>query len=297
MKQFDKKIRQIAADGKIKMPSHVKNRMETTLASLPKIEKRPWIFGFLSRTAFAAASIAFALIFIMPNVSTVYAKSMEHVPVLGELIRVVTIRNYFYSDENHELDIDVPQISDFATGDAAKRINADVDELTRDLMTQFYQELEGVGRDGHGSVQVDYKVIQNTERWFTLKLSVNMIAASGNSYFKYYHVDKQTGEIIKLSDLFTDSDFGQIIAENIKDQMRKQMEEDSNLSYFATDAEFGHDFAHVSDDHNFYFNEQGDLVIPFDKYEVAPGFMGCPEFVVDKAVIQGILKSEFQNIG
>ncbi|MBR7132114.1 MAG: DUF3298 domain-containing protein, partial [Clostridia bacterium] len=49
-------------------------------------------------------------------------------------------------------------------------------------------------------------------------------------------------------------------------------------------------------DHNFYWNENGDLVIIFDEYEVGPGSMGTPEFVIDRDVIKDILKSEFKDI-
>ena len=41
---------------------------------------------------------------------------------------------------------------------------------------------------------------------------------------------------------------------------------------------------------DFYFNESGELVIAFDEYEVAPGYMGAPEFVIPQKVTAGLLK-------
>ena len=35
-----------------------------------------------------------------------------------------------------------------------------------------------------------------------------------------------------------------------------------------------------------YFDDKGDLVIVFEKYDVAPGYMGCPEFVIPREVYQ-----------
>ncbi|MTL84275.1 DUF3298 domain-containing protein, partial [Turicibacter sanguinis] len=32
----------------------------------------------------------------------------------------------------------------------------------------------------------------------------------------------------------------------------------------------------------FYLNEQNQIVIVFDKYDIAPGYMGFPEFIVDQ---------------
>ena len=37
------------------------------------------------------------------------------------------------------------------------------------------------------------------------------------------------------------------------------------------------------------FNNDGDLVIVFDKYQIAPGSMGCPEFVIPKTLYEGKL--------
>lgn len=296
MNEFDKKLRQMATEEKIEMPDQVKRKMEAAFLTLPQKEIKRKRLTVLPRIAVAAACIAFVLIFVMPNVSVVYAQSMEKIPIIGDLIRVVTIRNYFYSDQTHEMDIDVPSISDHAGGDAANHINDDVEELTGELMQQFYNELEVVGNEGHGSIYVDYDIQTNTERWFTLKLSVNIVTGSGNRYYKYYHIDRSTGDIIQLGDLFNTDDFNQVLTENIKAQMCQRMKEDKNQVYFMKNAGFGFEFANVGVDHNFYFDEAGNLVIPFDKYEVAPGSMGCPEFTIKIEDIQDILKDEFRNM-
>lgn len=296
MNRFDKELRQMAAAEKIEMPDHVKRKMEAALLTLPKQEIKRKQFGIMPRMAVATACVVFVLIFVMPNVSVVYAESMEKIPVIGDLIRVVTIRNYFYSDPTHEMDIDVPSVSTDSAGDAANQINDDVDELTQELMQQFYHDLEVVGNEGHGSIYVDYDVQTNTKRWFTLKLSVSVVTGSSSRYYKYYHIDRNTGEIIKLSDLFNTQDFNQILTENIKAQMCQRMKEDKSQVYFMKNAGFGFQFADISSDHNFYFNDSGDLVIPFDKYEVAPGSMGCPEFTIEMDTIQDILKDEFKDI-
>ena len=50
-------------------------------------------------------------------------------------------------------------------------------------------------------------------------------------------------------------------------------------------------FRQIAEDQNFYFNADGDLVIVFGKYEVAPGYMGCPEFTIPLQVYEEGLKS------
>ena len=295
MNDFDKYIKSKAAKEQTDIPDSVKNRIEQTLADLP--EKKPVIkqIRILPRIAASAACFVFIILFLLPNVSVTYAHALEQIPVIGDIVRVVTIRNYFYADDRHEMDIDVPQIEG-EDSKAVDYINKDVSELTTALVNQFYKDLEISGNNGYGSIHVDYEVITNTERWFTLKLSVIETAASSNTYYEFYHIDKKQGKIVELGDLFTNNNFSDILVSEIKKQMKEQMEIDESISYWINDSEIGEDFATVSADRNFYWNDNGDLVIIFDKYEVGPGSMGTPEFVIDKGVIRDILKSEFKDV-
>ena len=295
MNDFDKYIKSKVEKEQTDVPDSVKNRIEQTLVNLP--EKKPVIkkFPILPRIAATAVCCVFITLFLLPNVSVTYAKAMEQIPLIGDIVKVVTIRNYFYSDDKHEMDIDVPQIAG-ENSEVADYINKDVNELTTALVNQFYKDLEIDGNNGYGSIRVDYEVITNTERWFTLKLSVCETAASSNTYLEFYHIDKKQGKIVKLGDLFSTDKFSDILAAEIKKQMGEQMANNENISYWINDSEIGEEFASVGADHNFYWKENGDLVIIFDKYEVAPGSMGTPEFVIDKGVIRDVLKSEFKDV-
>lgn len=295
MNEWDDLCRRRAAEEKIEMPENVKKRLEETLAALPekeKVSKRP--IHIWPRLAAVAACLVFLAVFVMPNVSVVYAQALEKVPVLGNIIRVVTIRNYFYEDPFHSMDIKVPEIDNPDGLDGVDAINKEVEQLSKQLMEQFYADMGDIGDSGHGSTYVDYTVLTNTDKWFTLKLSVHIIAGSGSSSYHYYHINKETGAIVKLSDLFNTPDFSPILTENIKKQMVARMEEQEGVVYWVDDAGVGLEFAYVEGNHNFYFDEQGNLVIPFDKYEVAPGSMGCPEFTIKKADIASILKEEYR---
>ena len=294
MNDFDKYIKSKIAEEQTDIPDPVKTRIEQTLADLPEKKHKIKQIRILPRIAAAAACFIFITLFLLPNVSIAYAQALEQVPVIGDIVRVVTIRNYFYSDDRHEMDIDVPKI-DGESSDAADYINKNVSELTTALVNQFYKDLEIADNNGYGSIHVDYEVITNTDRWFTLKLSVSETAASSNNYFEFYHIDKEQGKIIELGDLFNTDKFSDTLVVEIKKQMQQQMDADITVKYWINDGEIGEEFAAVGVDHNFYWNDDGDLVIVFDQYEVAPGSMGTPEFVIEKDVIGDILKKEFVN--
>ena len=295
MNDFDKYIKSMASEENTDIPDSVKNKIEETLAALPEKNIHIKKTKILPRIAATAACFIFVIFFLLPNVSVAYAETFEEIPIIGRLIKVITVRNYFYSDDYHEMDIDVPKVSG-EDGDAADYINNDVNKLTDTLVKQFYKDLDSIGDSGHSSIYVDYETVTNTESWFTLKMRVHEAAGSSNTYYKYYHIDKKSGKIIKLYDLSEDEGFLETLEKEIRQQMRSQMDNDSSKIYWLDDSVIGKDYVAVTPEHNFFWNENGDLVIVFDKYEVAPGAMGTPEFTVDKALISDMLKSEYKNM-
>ena len=295
MNDFDKYIKSEVAKEQTDIPDSVKNRIEQTLVDLPEKKPVKKQIRILPRIAASAACFVFIILFLLPNVSVTYAQALEQLPVIGDLVRVVTIRNYYYDDNHWKMDINIPQIES-EDSKSVDYINKDVSELTTALINRFYEDLEINGNKGYGSLNVDYEVVTNTDSWFTLKLTVCQTAASSNTYFKFYHIDKKQGKIVELGDLFNTDKFSDILVAEIKMQMQEQMANDENISYWINNSGIGEEFATVSADHNFYWNENGDLVIIFDKYEVGPGSMGTPEFVIDKGVIRDILKSEFKDV-
>ena len=70
------------------------------------------------------------------------------------------------------------------------------------------------------------------------------------------------------------------------------MKEDENVSYFIDkeDDELDTNFEEIKADQNFYIDNENNIVILFDEYEVAPGFMGAVEFTINKNDVKDILK-------
>lgn len=291
MNQLDKRIRQKAARENHTIPSSVKASIEKTLDNLPEVKPVAPVRRF---SRWAVAAVVFVALFLLPNVSVTYAQALESVPVLGDIVRVITIRHYFYEDDRKEMNIEVPKIED-ESNTAADYINRSVDELTAALVNRFYQELEFTGGSGYGSIRTDYAVITDTARWFTLKLTVTETAASSSTYLKYYHIDKEQGKIVQFSDLFASDRYSDILTDEIKRQMREQMNRDDAISYWTNDGEHAEGFTAVRPDSNYYWTEDGDLTIVFDEFEVAPGSMGTPAFSVDRELLTGILKPEYQQ--
>lgn len=291
MKLFvDRKIRKMAHNEELEAPDKFVDTIDKTLKDLPEDNKKIKIKTMWNYALNWVATFAIAIFVLLPNLNPKIAYAMQEIPILGNVVKVITIRNYFEKEGSSELNIEVPNIKnqDNSQSNANDFINADVDKLTKEVMDRFYEDKD---KDNHLSIETKSDVIQNDENWFTLKITATEVAGSSNTYYKFYHIDKRQDKIVSLSDLFSDNGYKDAISNDIKRQMDIQMKEDENIDYW-TDEEFEDwSFTSIDDDQNFYFSKDGNIVIVFDKYEVGPGYMGTPEFEVDKSVYEKFLKN------
>jgi hypothetical protein len=98
-----------------------------------------------------------------------------------------------------------------------------------------------------------------------------------------------------LPSLFKDDKYVDIISENIKNQMVEQYNADNQKFYWVEGIEQDATmelFEKISKEQNFYINSEGKFVISFDKYEVAPGYMGVVEFVIPTEILSDDLVSD-----
>lgn len=281
----------------VKAPQKGKEKVINAMEKAIKDKNRKKTILFRKRLTAAAAVVAVAI--ILPNTNASVAMAMENIPVIGGLFKVVTFRNYEYDDGHRSVKVDVPQLAmEESQAMAAPQAMAGIDELNKNvedytnmLIEKFEAEAETIG-EGYQGLDITYDVVMDTADWFTLKINVLETQASGYEQHKYYHIDKRTGNIATLKDLFIDNaDYVSPISEEIKRQMRENMAKDENLIYFL-DSEITpeEDFVQIQPEQNFYFNENGDIVIAFDEYEVAPGYMGSLEFVIPSDILEPVRK-------
>ncbi len=301
MNTWESELRRMAQSERerLHMPEEMSARLDGVLAGLPEAARQPssrrvlWL-----RAARMAAAAALAVLVILPNVSWQAAYAMQEIPILGALVRVVTIREYHLEGEDQRLDLAVPQVVSEEPGltSATEEINQSVDAIVSNLLdemgetvaedyaTSTPEELaedlqERAEQATKTTIEMDYEVLADTEDWFTLRLTLYTLGGSGSVQFRCYHIDKRTGETVTLADLLEPESY-ETVSEEIIRQMREQMAEDEDVVYWLDSDVPEWDFTGIAEDQSFYWNEDGDLVIIFDEYAVAPGYMGCPEFTI-----------------
>ena len=262
------------------------------------------------RSAWTAVAAAAVVMIALPNTNMQIAHAMENIPVLGGFFRLVTVRQYNYSDENHDAEVELAQIAygedagegvpagEVAVGaatlegtaaESVEAVNQDMEATVEELIRQFEDTLS---EEGYHGLHVTQEVVTDNAQYYTVKLSALETEASGYEHNQFYTIAKQTGNVVTLADLFAEgSDYISAISENIKTQMKEQMAADEGVIYFLDNEDMPEfNFQGITEQTNFYFNERGELVIAFDEYEVAPGSMGAPEFVIPQEVTAALLK-------
>lgn len=238
-------------------------------------------------TRLSASAAAVVLVFSLGvNLSPAFADAVRDVPVLGSIAEVVTLKNYFEQKDNVSYSVRQPAVADdqgqVQDDVVNQQIQQAIDTYLADAQQRIEEYKEAYLATGgteeeflsrNIQVQVDYQVFSQTED--TLSFALYMDENWVNSYgiVKYYNLDLQTGQPLTLQDLLGDN-WQSMVNEEIAAQIQQQEQE--GVPYLIDESTF----SGVTDQTKFYINDQHQIVIVFDKYEIAPGSSGRPEFVL-----------------
>lgn len=248
------------------------------------------------------------------NTNEVLAKELGQLPVIGSLVRVLTITSYHEEDGSHDITVNVPEIEvekpegtaaaeeDGGTGgmsdaDIEEAVNAQIQEIVDTHVAQAKEKFaeykdaffatggtEEEWGDRTMDINVDYEVKYQEGSVLSLVLTTSEVWVAAQELRYYYNIDVAQNRELTLKDLLGE-DYVNIANESIRRQMNERAAADENLVYWGvTENESSIDgFVTVDENTDFYINADGNPVVCFGEYEVAPGFMGIQEFEIEKS--------------
>lgn len=235
--------------------------------------------------AYAGVLLGIFLLNCMPAL----AQALETVPVLGRVIQVVDLRSYTWFWGGSGVSVAEPVLD--GSSQAVDQVEAKKEEFISRMREVFIHHATRKYQ-GHISEDIDYEVMRDDERLFILRFNATINVGGSVDYHQHIVLDKQTEQVLELSDLFLeDVNYVFPISREIKAQMAERMNAGEG-NYFLPGGIWSEDQCFQSIDpegQDFYINEDGQLVIAFDEYEVAPGFMGSPEFTIPADLLDGLL--------
>lgn len=241
------------------------------------------------RIALAAAAVVLCGI-ALPNISPVVAQATSRIPFLGVFFESVTFRNYEYNDETHIANVETPVIVAEGTSEAdandvavmeqtAAEVNAQIADRVGELVTGFRETLES---EGYSALEVSHEVLTDSDRYYSIAVHAFTSQADGYEESDYYTIDKTTGQLVTLDDLY-EGDYVTSISNELREKMLAANEAGEADYFIAGVDDIPEDlgFTQIAADQSFFIDSEGRTVICFNEGEVGPMSMGSVQITLD----------------
>lgn len=220
------------------------------------------------------------------NVSPVFAKAAQEVPVLGDLCRIFTFRHDDVRDEIKVINVTVPQIENTGNSELENRMNLEISRMIArevDAATVHAQEYYDAFITTGGKPEeymapetiIDYEIKYISKDIMSFQIYKFESMASAYQTNRYYNIDIETGKELTLRDLLGEN-YQKIVYEQINAQLAELDAYTKSMLFPEVDVE-----ALIDENRKFYFSTDGSsLVVVFEKYEIAAGAAGQLEFTI-----------------
>lgn len=269
----------------IPIPDELSKRVSEEIQTAQQRRKK--ITALWRFRRYGAVAAALVVVFTAGlNTSVTFAKAAGDLPIIGELAQVLTFRSYENETDDLKIAVDIPSIDmiseDFNEMEAS--VNEEIHKLCQDFADQAVKRAEEYRKaflDTGGTqeewethnleVKVWYEVKIQTEDYLSLEIMGAENWNSAGFASRYYNFDLKNGKQLTLQDVLGD-DYKEMARTQILEQMKAK--EESGTVFFQ-DA-----LPEITEESQFYMNADGNPVLVFDKYEIAPGSEGIQEFTV-----------------
>lgn len=262
------------------IPVELALRVQETVKKSRRRQLRRGLFGGFA--SFAAACCTFVL---LVNFCTPFAEAVSDIPVINVLARVFTAEKFRIEDSDRILDISRPEIG--GTGDTKleQRINTEIKQQIDALVSEAelraeenYNAWKATGGTGYYvplTIEIDYLVKSQSADMLSFILYVTETRANSYTQIFCYNINLRTGAAITLADLLG-PDWKALCDEAVRSGIDARTE--AGGVFFT--AEDGAVFNGIDEQQSFYIDDTGCPVLIFEKYTIAPGYMGIQEFPV-----------------
>lgn len=267
------------------IPQELAERIQVEIRRAEGKRRRVRLWNRGLRGGMAAAAAGAVLFTTALNTSTAFAESAGQLPVIGAVARVLTFRAYETETDDLKISVEIPSIEMISQEFAGleQSVNEEIYQLCEQYAAEAQARAEEYRQaflDTGGTqeeweahqieIKVWYEVKSQTEDYLSLAVMGSENWTSAYNETRYYNFDLKDGKLVTLEDIL-----GEGYQDKVNAEIRRQMEERKQNG-----AVFFDDFEGIPQDMPFYLNEEGNPVIVFAAYEIAPGSEGTQEFEI-----------------
>ncbi len=205
-------------------------------------------------------------------------------------ITVTKFATYISNINGFEAKIVTPMVR----GLADRKIENDMNERfmseARSLVVEYEKNVTTMIKKmptnhGHFGLISDFIIKTDNKDILAFDSYVLNIIGSSSTKHKFYTFNKNSGKLMTLKETVkSNPNYVSAISKYIKNEMARMNKKESGLFFIKKGSKS--EFNKIKDNQNFYINNKGVLVICFDKYEVAAGAQGSPEFEIPSKIIK-----------
>lgn len=271
----------------VEIPEELSGMVEQTIQDMEDKSGRNNMKRSTLKYSVVSAAACLLVLVTALNTNEAFAKNMGDIPVIGGIAKVLTIRSYEEKDSDKNITVNVPAIE--SQEDISIKVNEVINEKVDNYVEEANQRVQeykeaflatgGTEEEfaNHDiKIDVDYDVKYQDEDLLSFVLTGTESWVSAYNMKEYYNISLEENKELTLKDMLGE-DYIQISNNSIREEMALRMEADKNVMYF-DESQGG--FSTVDETTKFYLNDEGNVVIVFDKYEIAPGAMGSQEFII-----------------
>lgn len=272
----------------IEIPDELDAVINSAIVEGIRFQRKNKILNVIKRAAAIAAMFMICVVSLL-NISPVFAKAAYKVPVIGDLCRIVTFREYHFEDKIKYIDVKIPQIENTGKSELEKRVNLEIQKKINDCISEnedvakgYYEAFIETGGTPEEfipvGITVDYEIKCLNEEYVSFVISQYQTAFNAYNQELYYNIELESGTVFTLKEWYG-NDYRQIVSESIEktiagwpDEQKEMMWDDISIIDF------------ISENTDFYVNKDNQIVVVFPRYEVACGAAGVLEFTIQDSV-------------
>lgn len=244
-------------------------------------------FGVIKKAACAAVTFLVCMVSLL-NISSGFAAAAYDIPIIGNLCRIFTFREYHFEDDIKYIDVKIPQFNNDGKSDIEKRVNLEIQKIIGDYVEEsevrakeYYEAYVQTGGDPKEfipiGITIDYEIKHLSSRYVSFVITQYETNFSAYTSYVYYNIDLESGRKLTLKD-WLGSDYRQIAADSIEHTISGWSSEQKELLWDDLSV-----IDLISENTDFYIDQNRNAVVVFEKYEAARGSAGTLEFTIQAA--------------
>ena len=228
----------------------------------------------------AAGCCAFLFFF---NTNTVFAKTVLDLPLVSQIAHLFLGSESTSEEAAYIAEIKVPQLEN---NDQAQSLNAAIREqieahaiaMKQQAADEYQAFIETGGKAEEyipARISINYQLYCNNDQTLSFAIISTYVRAQSSQTVDCYNVEAGTGRTLTLEAL-AGEDYAERIAREIQRQIDAKPE--AEQAVYDEDLDLK---SMIGPDRPFHLDPDGNLIVEFEKYEIAAGAAGPQSFTLD----------------